>query len=65
MRAGTQTLIQALQAIPWMEDPDHDDEVNNHGSNTSPSIEGDEDIIGLFSILFFESLTQYQFTRGQ
>lgn len=26
MRAGTQTLIQALQAIPWADDPDNDDE---------------------------------------
>jgi hypothetical protein len=26
MRAGTQTLIQALQAIPWGEDVDNEDE---------------------------------------
>jgi len=26
MRAGTQTLIQALQALPWVEDPDDVDE---------------------------------------
>ncbi|KII93930.1 glycosyltransferase family 1 protein [Plicaturopsis crispa FD-325 SS-3] len=31
MRAGTQTLIQALQAIPWTDDPDQDDEILNHG----------------------------------
>ena len=31
MRAGTQTLIQALQAIPWAEDPDNDDEAMHHG----------------------------------
>ncbi|KAK7058363.1 Sterol 3-beta-glucosyltransferase [Paramarasmius palmivorus] len=31
MRAGTQTLIQALQAIPWTADPDNDDEVLDHG----------------------------------
>jgi sterol 3beta-glucosyltransferase len=30
MRAGTQTLIQALQALPWT-DSDHDDDVINHG----------------------------------
>ena len=34
MRAGTQTLIQALQALPWSSDPDHDDEIVNH--NLSP-----------------------------
>ncbi|KAG9314605.1 glycosyltransferase family 1 protein [Chiua virens] len=27
MRAGTQTLIQALQALPWVEDPDDVDEL--------------------------------------
>lgn len=27
MRAGTQTLIQALQAMPWSEEPDEDNEV--------------------------------------
>ncbi|KAJ7596717.1 glycosyltransferase family 1 protein [Mycena floridula] len=27
MRAGTQTLIQALQALPWATDPDQDDEI--------------------------------------
>jgi sterol 3beta-glucosyltransferase len=26
MRAGTQTLIQALQALSWVEDPDDVDE---------------------------------------
>ena len=26
MRAGTQTLIQAIQAIPWADEPDNDDE---------------------------------------
>ncbi|THU88460.1 hypothetical protein K435DRAFT_830554 [Dendrothele bispora CBS 962.96] len=31
MRAGTQTLIQVLQAIPWTEDPDNDDDIVNHG----------------------------------
>jgi hypothetical protein len=31
MRAGTQTLIQALQALPWTADPDNDDEVLDHG----------------------------------
>lgn len=26
MRAGTQTLIQAIQAIPWTDEPEADDE---------------------------------------
>ncbi|KAG1773038.1 glycosyltransferase family 1 protein [Suillus occidentalis] len=29
MRAGTQTLIQALQAIPWADVSDHDDDLTN------------------------------------
>ncbi|KAG2155467.1 glycosyltransferase family 1 protein [Suillus clintonianus] len=38
MRAGTQTLIQALQAIPWADVSDHDDDLT---SATTPH--GDED----------------------
>jgi len=38
MRAGTQTLIQALQALPWTEHPDRDDDLANA---TTP--QGDED----------------------
>ncbi len=34
MRAGTQTLIQALQALPWTKDPDNDDEIMNHSGLT-------------------------------
>ncbi|KAH9853091.1 hypothetical protein C2E23DRAFT_885078 [Lenzites betulinus] len=30
MHAGTQTFIQALQAVPWAEDQDNDDEFMNH-----------------------------------
>ncbi|KAF5384699.1 hypothetical protein D9757_006248 [Collybiopsis confluens] len=30
MRVGTQTLIQALQALPWASDQDHDDDIANH-----------------------------------
>ncbi|KAK7468549.1 Sterol 3-beta-glucosyltransferase [Stygiomarasmius scandens] len=39
MRAGTQTLIQALQAIPWSQDPDNDDEILNH----APTDDSDDD----------------------
>jgi sterol 3beta-glucosyltransferase len=41
MRAGTHTLIQALQAIPWTDDPDNDDEIVSHGS--APDSDSDED----------------------
>lgn len=41
MRAGTHTLIQALQAIPWTDDPDNDDETTNHGS--APDSDSDDD----------------------
>jgi hypothetical protein len=30
MRAGTQTLIQALQAIPWADDLDNDEDMAHH-----------------------------------
>lgn len=39
MRAGTQTLIQALQALPWVDDPDNDDDP---GSSTAPNIDSDD-----------------------
>jgi sterol 3beta-glucosyltransferase len=32
MRAGTQTLIQALQALPWGDD-ENDDDMSNHDSS--------------------------------
>ncbi|KAF9478691.1 glycosyltransferase family 1 protein [Pholiota conissans] len=35
MRAGTQTLIQALQALPWMTSDNDDDGPNNPGSSES------------------------------
>ncbi|KAF8559354.1 hypothetical protein OG21DRAFT_1600527 [Imleria badia] len=40
MRAGTQTLIQALQALPWVEDPD---DVNEPISRTHPQMDSDSD----------------------
>jgi len=43
MRAGTQTLIQALQAIPWTEDPDNDDEAMDHGLSALESDSSDEE----------------------
>ncbi|ESK98185.1 udp-glucose:sterol glycosyltransferase [Moniliophthora roreri MCA 2997] len=43
MRAGTQTLIQALQALPWTADPDNDDEVLDHGLPHISDEDGSED----------------------
>ena len=37
MRAGTQTLIQALQAIPWADYPDHDDDIGQQDSAPADS----------------------------
>ncbi len=42
MRAGTQTLIQALQALPWTKDPDNDDDFVNH-SNLTPATDSDSE----------------------
>ena len=42
MRAGTQTLIQALQAIPWAEDQDNEDDIL-HPDTTPTEPESDED----------------------
>ncbi|KDQ54854.1 glycosyltransferase family 1 protein [Jaapia argillacea MUCL 33604] len=42
MRAGTQTLIQALQSIPWADDQDNDDEIVNHNISAA-EIESDEE----------------------
>lgn len=49
MRAGTQTLIQALQAMPWSEDQDNDDDIVNHGALPSEPESDDEDKPGLQS----------------
>ena len=37
MRAGTQTLIQALQAIPWTDDPDNDEDNSLPGVSSANS----------------------------
>lgn len=46
MRAGTQTLIQALQAMPWVEDQDNDDELNNDASTGEQESDDDDDRVG-------------------
>ncbi|KAA1468468.1 hypothetical protein DENSPDRAFT_794393 [Dentipellis sp. KUC8613] len=43
MRAGTQTLIQALQALPWAEDQDNDDDVINHGGLSPAESDSEEE----------------------
>ncbi|KAI8995413.1 hypothetical protein BD414DRAFT_435240 [Trametes punicea] len=42
MHAGTQTIIQALQAVPWAEDQDIDDDFLNHDA-TPLGTESDEE----------------------
>lgn len=42
MRMGTQTLIQALQALPWV-DLDNDDEGSSHEQDAAESQSEDED----------------------
>jgi hypothetical protein len=37
MRAGTQTLIQALQVIPWTDCPDNDDDIGAPGFSPDDS----------------------------
>ncbi|KAI0080011.1 hypothetical protein K474DRAFT_1658250 [Panus rudis PR-1116 ss-1] len=43
MRAGTQTLIQALQAIPWAEDQDDNDDIMNHDLSPAETESDDEE----------------------
>ncbi|KAI6133292.1 hypothetical protein EDD16DRAFT_1531005 [Pisolithus croceorrhizus] len=43
MRAGTQTLIQAIQALPWVDDPENDDDL---GAATTPNVDSDDDSKG-------------------
>ena len=42
MRAGTQTLIQALQALPLVDDPEIDDELTSHDMSPAESDSDDE-----------------------
>lgn len=51
MRAGTQTLIQALQALPWVEEPD---DVDESIPRTDPQTDSDSDgePAGIWSVPF-------------
>ena len=42
MRAGTQTLIQALQALPWTSNNSSDNEDDGHDTGTGESDSEDE-----------------------
>jgi hypothetical protein len=42
MRAGTQTLIQALQALPLVDDPENDEELTSHDMSPAESDSDDE-----------------------
>lgn len=57
MRAGTQTLIQALQALPLVDDPEIDDELTSHDMSLAESDSDDEGKHG-GSSLFFRILQQ-------
>lgn len=50
MRVGTQTLIQALQALPWASDQDHEDDITSHDPSaltlvTDEEEESDEEVV--------------------
>ena len=51
MRAGTQTLIQAIQAIPWADEPENDDEILPPIAANSDS--GEEDHLGMTLFIFY------------
>ena len=46
MHTGTQTFIQALQAVPWAEDQDNDDEEMNHEAAPTDTESDDDDRAG-------------------
>jgi len=46
MRLGTQTLIQALTAIPWTDDPEHEEEPTGQDNDARLSEDEDDDKFG-------------------
>ncbi|KAI0320434.1 glycosyltransferase family 1 protein [Amylostereum chailletii] len=44
MRAGTQTLIQVLQALPWAQDADNEDEIPHNPLNVTDADSDDDDV---------------------
>ena len=49
MRAGTQALIQTIQALPWTEEPENDDDAIPPTSLNSDS--GEEDQSGALTFV--------------
>lgn len=47
MRLGTQTLIQALTAIPWTDDPENEEEHPNHDNDARLSEDEEDDKFGM------------------
>ena len=48
MRLGTQTLIQALTAMPWTEDPENEEEPAGQDNDARLSEDEDDDKFGVF-----------------
>lgn len=46
MRLGTQTLIQALTAIPWTDDTENEEEPAGHDNDARLSEDEDDDKFG-------------------
>ena len=49
MRLGTQTLIQALTAIPWTDDPENDEEPTAQDNDARVSEDEEDDKFGTCS----------------
>lgn len=47
MRLGTQTLIQALTAIPWTDDPENEEEHASQDNDARLSEDEDDDKFGM------------------
>lgn len=68
MRAGTQTLIQALQAIPWEEDQDNEDDPLPNNLDPVDSDSDEDERPGMFTLHYalrgFPILNMYR-PKGQ
>ena len=47
MRLGTQTLIQALTAMPWTDDPENEEEPASQDNDVRLSEDEDDDKFGV------------------
>ena len=57
MRLGTQTLIQALTAIPWTDDPENEEEPVGQDNDARLSEDEDDDKFGTSPRAPFPGLT--------